>query len=120
MSLCHGSALEEIAGLDRGGLCAIDTLGLDDDTLQHLNECNEVHHFNRVEVLLHLQQSLIVKSLDEGILKIAPPILSRVFQTLSRGFVNLLNCKKISDTRFPFPLAQLISILLFLELVLTP
>jgi len=119
MSLCHGSALEEIAGID-GALVAIDTLGLDNDTLEHLNECSEKHNFNRVEVLLHLTQSLIVRSLDDGVLKIAPPILSRVFQTLSRGFVNLLNCKKISDTRFPFPLAQLISCYLMLTCVLTP
>jgi hypothetical protein len=120
MSLCHSSALEEIAGIDRGGLVTIDTLGLDNKTLTHLNECLEVHNFNRVEVLLHLMQSVIVASLDESILKIAPPILSRVFQTLSRGFVNLLNCKKITDTRFPFPFAQLISGLLACLMVLTP
>ena len=31
--------------------------------------------------------------------RVQPPILSRVYQTLSRGFVNLLNAKKIADTR---------------------
>jgi len=61
-----------------------------------------------------------VESADKGILKIPPPILSRVYQTLSRGFVNLLNAKKITDTRFPFPYAQLISILLLVQMVLTP
>eukprot|EP00929_Paragymnodinium_shiwhaense_P041242 TRINITY_DN2142_c0_g4_i1.p1 TRINITY_DN2142_c0_g4~~TRINITY_DN2142_c0_g4_i1.p1 ORF type:complete len:597 (-),score=173.76 TRINITY_DN2142_c0_g4_i1:137-1927(-) len=120
MSLCHGSALEEIAGIDRGQLNAIDVLGLDNKTLKHLNDCSAVHEFNRVEVLLHLTQSLIVKSLDAGLLRIAPPILSRVFQTLSRGFVNLLNCKKITDTRFPFPYAQVIAMLLFFHATLTP
>lgn len=119
MSLCHGSALEEIAG---GTECVatIDALGLDNDTLMHLKNCKEVHEFNRVEVLLHLTQSIITKALDDGILKIPPPILSRVYQTLSRGFVNLLNAKKIADTRFPFPYAQLIAILLFLHILLTP
>jgi len=118
MSLCHGSALEEIADTDH--LVAIDTLGLDHGTLRHLKECKQEYGFNRVECLLHLFQALVTKGLDDGILPIAPPILSRVYQTLSRGFVNLLNAKKITDTRFPFPYAQLIVQLLFLSMFLTP
>eukprot|EP00929_Paragymnodinium_shiwhaense_P049408 TRINITY_DN2491_c1_g5_i1.p1 TRINITY_DN2491_c1_g5~~TRINITY_DN2491_c1_g5_i1.p1 ORF type:complete len:560 (-),score=74.21 TRINITY_DN2491_c1_g5_i1:244-1923(-) len=120
MSLCHGSALEEISGLDRGNLVTIDTLGLDNNTLKYLNACAEEHNFNRVEVLLHMMQTSIVKALDDGVITAAPPILSRVFQTLSRGFVNLLNCKKITDTRFPFPYAQLISTLLTVHMICTP
>merc|ERR1719401_2058989 len=95
-------------------------MGLDNTTLNHLKRCKEVYDFNRVEVLLHLTQSIITKSLDDGILMIPPPILSRVYQTLSRGFVNLLNARKIADTRFPFPFAQLIAILLFIHMGLTP
>eukprot|EP00929_Paragymnodinium_shiwhaense_P049409 TRINITY_DN2491_c2_g1_i1.p1 TRINITY_DN2491_c2_g1~~TRINITY_DN2491_c2_g1_i1.p1 ORF type:complete len:597 (+),score=120.29 TRINITY_DN2491_c2_g1_i1:163-1953(+) len=120
MSLCHGSALEEIAGMDGGAFYTIDPFGLDNDTLIHLRACSEDLNFNRVEVLLHLTQSLIVKYHDDGVLKIAPPILSRVFQTLSRGFVNLLNCKKITDTKFPYPYAQIISVLLMANMILTP
>merc|ERR1711907_151805 len=78
------------------------------------------HQFNRVEVLLHLTQTIITKSLKDNVLNIPPPILSRVYQTLSRGFVNLLNAKKIADTRFPFPYAQLIAFLLFVVTFLTP
>merc|ERR1719446_1319660 len=70
--------------------------------------------------MLHLVQSLITNAYDEGILKIPPPILSRVFQTISRGFVNLLNAKKITDTRFPFPFVQLIAVLLVAFTILTP
>jgi hypothetical protein len=51
---------------------------------------------------------------------IPPPIASRVYQTISRGFVNLLNAKKITDTRFPFPYAQLITFLLISHTFLTP
>ncbi|CAE7365171.1 unnamed protein product [Symbiodinium pilosum] len=120
MSLCHGSALEEIGGED-GDFCeTIDSHGLATRTLQHLTDCAEEYDFNRVEVLLHMIQSLITHNLDVGVLKVQPPILSRVYQTLSRGFVNLLNAKKIADTRFPFPFAQLISALLFLHIVLLP
>lgn len=119
MSLCHGSALEEISGYDIK-VPSIDVLGLDMGTLRHLHLCHAEHGFNKVEVMLHLVQSLITCAHDSGVLKIPPPILSRVYQTISRGFVNLLNAKKITDTRFPFPYAQLIAILLTIHLVLTP
>merc|ERR1712013_751487 len=74
MSLCHGSALEEIAD-NAIQLETIDILGLDTGTLRHLKECHEVYHFNKVEVMLHLVQSLITQAHDKGILKIPPPIL---------------------------------------------
>eukprot|EP00437_Effrenium_voratum_P006546 CAMPEP_0181432914 /NCGR_PEP_ID=MMETSP1110-20121109/19017_1 /TAXON_ID=174948 /ORGANISM="Symbiodinium sp., Strain CCMP421" /LENGTH=361 /DNA_ID=CAMNT_0023556341 /DNA_START=89 /DNA_END=1174 /DNA_ORIENTATION=- len=119
MSLCHGSALEEISG-DVVELAVIDVMGLDSQTLNHLWECSEVHKFNRVEVCLHLLQTLITKALDDGILKIPPPILSRVYQTISRGFVNLLNTKKITDTKFPYPFAQIIAVFLLVHILLTP
>lgn len=121
MSLCHGSALMEIGGSEADDeLEMLDAVGLDNKTLLHLKDCSEVYEFNRVEVTLHMIQSLITANLDDGILKIPPPILSRVYQTLSRGFVNFLNAKKIADTRFPFPFAQLISCLTFVHIFLTP
>lgn len=98
----------------------LDIRGLDHETLKYLKECKEKYAFNRVEVLIHMVQVLITQNMDDGILKIAPPILSRVYQTLSRGLVNLLNARKITDTRFPFPYAQLISILIFLYSIVTP
>ncbi|CAE7024865.1 unnamed protein product, partial [Symbiodinium sp. CCMP2456] len=63
---------------------------------------------------------LITHNLRIGVLDIPPPILSRVYQTLSRGFVNLLNAVKIKDTNFPFPWAQMIMILLVVHSVFTP
>lgn len=119
MSLCHGSALEEISD-NSIKIESIDVFGLDDGTLNHLKDCHEAYDFNKVEVMLHLVQSLITRALDEGVMIIPPPIASRVYQTISRGFVNLLNAKKITDTRFPFPYAQLISFLLLTHTVLTP
>lgn len=119
MSLCHGSALEEIAG-NAIKIESIDVFGLDDGTLNHLKECHDHYGFNKVEVMLHLVQSLITRALDDGVMNIPPPIASRVYQTISRGFVNLLNAKKITDTKFPFPYAQLISFLLLTHTVLTP
>lgn len=119
MSICHGSALKEIGGDEASECEYIDPFGLDVTTLQHLTNMKR-EHFNRVEVVLHLIQIIITQGLEDGILKVPPPILSRVYQTLSRGFVRLLDAKKIADTRFPFPFAQLISFQLFYAVVLIP
>eukprot|EP00928_Gymnodinium_smaydae_P038985 TRINITY_DN26744_c2_g1_i2.p1 TRINITY_DN26744_c2_g1~~TRINITY_DN26744_c2_g1_i2.p1 ORF type:complete len:281 (-),score=38.08 TRINITY_DN26744_c2_g1_i2:75-917(-) len=70
--------------------------------------------------MLHLLQSIITQALTDGVITCAPPIASRVYQTISRGFVKLLNAKKIQDTKFPFPLAQLIILLLVIQTFLTP
>ena len=120
MSLCHGSALEEIKDSESDRFEVLDISGLDAETLLYLHECKQEHKFNRVEVLLHMIQVLVTQGLDDGVLKIAPPILSRVYQTLSRGLVNLLNATKIKNTRFPFPYAQLIACLLVLHTIWTP
>lgn len=124
MSLCHGSALEEIAltASEPEGQACIDIGGLDQRTLRYLKDCkfDKNLDFNRVEVIIHMIQVLIVEKLESGVLKIPPPILSRVFQTLSRGQVNLANCKKITYTLFPFPYAQVIAFLLILFSIGTP
>lgn len=120
MSLMHASALEEIKANHTDTYEVIDIRGLDSKTRNYLRACKEEHGFNRVEVLLHMVQVLVTQNLDDGVLKIAPPILSRVYQTLSRGFVNLLSARKLTDTKFPFPYVQLISGLLIFHSILTP
>jgi len=124
MSLCHGSALEEISLSDNDpqGYPCLDIGGLDLLTLKWLRDCkfNQELKFNRVEVIIHMIQNLIVENQEKGVLKIPPPILSRVFQTISRGQVNLANCKKIVYTLFPLPYAQVISVMLIVLNVMTP
>mmetsp|Transcript_91744 Transcript_91744/g.163283 ORF Transcript_91744/g.163283 Transcript_91744/m.163283 type:complete len:481 (+) Transcript_91744:59-1501(+) len=119
MSLCHGSALKEIGDSETDEVETIDMEGLDNETIAHLVLC-KMEGFNRVEVLLHMIQSLIHHNMHLGVLSVPPPVLSRVYQTLSRGFVNLLNAKKIADTRFPFPFVQTITTLLICNCVIVP
>jgi len=119
MSLCHGSALDELKDEETEQYEVLDIKGLDESTLKILMEC-KAHRFNRVEVLLHMIQVLVINAQKEGTINVPPPILSRIYQTLSRGFVNLLNAKKIKDTKFPFPYAQVIAVLLLLLSVITP
>jgi putative membrane protein len=54
------------------------------------------------------------------VIPVAPPILTRVFQEISRGLVNLNNVKKIRDFPFPFPYAQMITMMLMMHWVITP
>jgi len=46
--------------------------------------------------------------------------LSRVFQELSRGIVNLNNARKIKEFPFPFPWPQMITALLIIQFWVTP
>mmetsp|Transcript_2096 Transcript_2096/g.4864 ORF Transcript_2096/g.4864 Transcript_2096/m.4864 type:complete len:312 (+) Transcript_2096:144-1079(+) len=119
MSLVHASALEEIS-TSHAQLPTIDVYGLDMNTLRYLQECVEVYGFNKVEAILHLLQSLITVGHETGLITVPPPILLRVYQTMSRGYVNLLNTKKITDTKFPFPFVQIISLLKILMTIVTP
>lgn len=124
MSLCHCSALDEIGQRsdDEDGYVMLDPAGLDQPSLVYLVRCKDDSHlgFNRVEVIIHMIQTLVVHAQASGVLDIPAPILSRVFQTLSRGQVNLANCKKMVSTLYPFPLAQLTAVLLIVFAILTP
>mmetsp|Transcript_82243 Transcript_82243/g.129476 ORF Transcript_82243/g.129476 Transcript_82243/m.129476 type:complete len:656 (+) Transcript_82243:82-2049(+) len=120
MSLMHGSALDEISDNQEDKYEVLDIHGLDTTTLRFLRDCKEDYDFNRVEALQHMIQVLVTHNHHSGVLTIPPPILSRVYQTLSRGLVNLLNAKKIKDTMFPFPYAQIIFILLVVHTFFTP
>jgi len=118
-SLMHGCALHEIKAEAKECFEIIDVNGLDVATLDHLRFCKK-KGFNLVEVLLHMIQVLVTENHEQNVVKIPPPICSRVYQELSRGMVNLHNAKKITDVQFPFPYAQLISLLLLSHAVLTP
>jgi len=118
-SLMHGCALHEIKDEAKECFEVIDVDGLDSATLNHIRFCKK-KGFNLVEVLLHMIQVLVTENHEQSIVKIPPPICSRVYQELSRGMVNLHNAKKITDTQFPFPYAQLIMILLLSHALLTP
>lgn len=52
-------------------------------------------------------------------IKIAPPILTRVYNQLGNGIVNLSNARKIADFPIPFPLSQMITVMLLFHWVVT-
>eukprot|EP00406_Dinophysis_acuminata_P013495 CAMPEP_0179238862 /NCGR_PEP_ID=MMETSP0797-20121207/15169_1 /TAXON_ID=47934 /ORGANISM="Dinophysis acuminata, Strain DAEP01" /LENGTH=514 /DNA_ID=CAMNT_0020946177 /DNA_START=252 /DNA_END=1796 /DNA_ORIENTATION=+ len=68
------------------------------------------HSSDRVGVVMYwIIQDLAEISKD---IDIAPPIQSRMYQELSNGMLGFNNSLKIADVPFPFPYAQLLTLLL--------
>eukprot|EP00930_Biecheleria_cincta_P075812 TRINITY_DN6300_c0_g1_i2.p1 TRINITY_DN6300_c0_g1~~TRINITY_DN6300_c0_g1_i2.p1 ORF type:complete len:469 (+),score=72.32 TRINITY_DN6300_c0_g1_i2:140-1546(+) len=118
MSLLHCHALHQLSDFQDGEdvLPVLDLQGVERQHLQFLQTCEG----NRAEVVLQWIQRLIVEAHEDGLLIIAPPILSRIFQELGNGIKNLNACSKIADIPFPFPYAQMITAMLCFHWVVTP
>lgn len=114
-SLLYGCALQQVTTLEEKKFELIELDGLAVDSLEYLQTCND-----RCEVVLQWIQRLIVESNSSEVIKIAPPILSRVFNELGNGIVNLNNARKITEFPIPFPLAQMITVMLLFHAVVTP
>jgi len=93
----------------------IDIQGIEPASMDFLNTAPD-----KVEVILQWIQRSMVLHGQSGVLPVPPPILSRAFQEVSRGIVNLQNARKIADFPYPFPLAQVSMILQLLHYALTP
>jgi len=63
---------------------------------------------------------LMTNRLAEGGLAIPPPLLSRTYQVLSDGTAAAMQARKISFVAFPFPLRQLLAVLLGIFVILAP
>merc|ERR1719313_3215426 len=97
----------------------LDVAGLGPQCAKYLEEI-EGKGGNRAEVVFQWIQQSIVAAVDKGIVVVAPPIVSRVFQELSNGIVGLHKALAIKEVPFPFPYAQMIVILLLVHWMLTP
>lgn len=108
----HGSSE---AGSWAGTLEILDARGIDRDSLQYLkiSGCKS-------ELVFYWIQSVVVKSIKEGVLTIPPPILTRAFQEMASGMLKFHEALKIADIPFPFPYAQVSLVLLSMHWVITP
>lgn len=107
MSLLYSSALQQVTTTEGAVFELIDLEGFDIESMNFLD-----HTHDRCEVVLQWIQRLIVEANEKEIIKVAPPILSRVYNQLGNGIVNLNNARKITDFPIPFPLAQMLTIML--------
>mmetsp|Transcript_23557 Transcript_23557/g.44473 ORF Transcript_23557/g.44473 Transcript_23557/m.44473 type:complete len:492 (-) Transcript_23557:22-1497(-) len=115
LSLLHCNALQTICDLADDTLEVLNVGGIDPESLDHLR-----HSPDRCEVVLLWIERLVIKADREKILDVAPPILSRAFQELSRGMVSVTNVRKIRSVPFPFPYSQYLSYMLIIHWILTP
>mmetsp|Transcript_25196 Transcript_25196/g.78475 ORF Transcript_25196/g.78475 Transcript_25196/m.78475 type:complete len:559 (+) Transcript_25196:79-1755(+) len=115
VSMLYCSALQQVCALQDDTLEIIDNQGMDLESLSFMQGSND-----RCEILLQWIQRLIVDCEESKTLKIAPPLLTRAFQELSRGIVNLNNARKIKDIPFPFPYAQMITVMMIVHWFVTP
>lgn len=104
VSLLHCASLQQIAVMSDEAFEIIDLADFDKQSLVYLAEAPE-----KTLVILQWIQQLIVQNHRSGVLDVAPPIVTRVFQDLSNGIVDLVDCQKISEVMFPFPYAQLLT-----------
>lgn len=115
VSMLHCASLQQISQMDRTRYDVLELYDLADDSVKFLQGS-----VDKVEVLVLWIQKLIVINMDSGVLPIAPPVISRVFQELSRGVVNVNNVRKISEFLFPFPYAQMMTVMLLLHVGISP
>lgn len=117
MSMLHCAALQQIACVSDDRFEIISPEGICKESLQYLS-CHSPE--TRCEIVLLWIQQLIVAAHAEGTLSVAPPVLTRAFQELSRGIVTLHDAQRIKEVPFPFPYSQLITTMLLVHTIATP
>merc|ERR1719157_175743 len=115
MSLLMCCGLQQVSPNRDRPFEIIDLDGIEQESMDCLNSAPD-----KVEIILQWIQRSMVLHMQTGVLPISPPILSRAFQEVSRGIVNLQNARKIADFPYPYPLAQISMILQLLHYVTTP
>jgi len=115
MSLLMCCGLQQVSSNRDRPFEIFDLHGMQPSNLEFLNSAPD-----KVEIIMQWIQRSVILQQQTGVLPVAPPILSRAFQEISRGIVNLQNARKIADFPYPYPLAQASIILLMLHWVATP
>jgi len=105
MAFCF--SMSDISGLDRERFPHLGLDGIDPTSIEYIHGTSAKQY-----VALQWIQRLVVENARTGVIDIAPPILSRVFQEFSIGIVHFVDAQKISTVHFPFPFAQMVFMLL--------
>lgn len=122
VSLLNAMALAELEGDDipvpepsalRFQL--VDVTGLDETILRKLHTSK-----NRPEVVFQWVQLLIVEAINTGVMNIAPPLLTRVFQQLALGMTRYHEMLKFATVPMPFPYVVTAELLILMHLIVTP
>jgi len=113
-SLLYGNALLQVSTMSNNELDYIDIEGFEAADIDHMRSSPDT-----CELVLQWIQRIIVDASASELIKIAPPILSRVYNQLGNGIVRLNNARKIRDFPVPFPLAQMVTFMLLIHWMTT-
>lgn len=114
-SLLYASALQKVCHLEDDVLEVLNTDGLSPKCLRHLFQCE-----TKSEVLTMWIERVMLQADRDKVIIVAPPILSRMFQDLGNGIVQLERIRTITEIPFPFPYAQMVAVMLVVHWLVTP
>jgi len=113
-SLLYGSAIMQISEGGEKAFQFMDVDGMDVASLEYMKSAKD-----KPEIVLQWIQRLVYEAHESKVITAAPPLVARVFNQLGRGIVVLNDAKKINALPIPFPLAQMILMMLFLHWLIT-
>merc|ERR1712217_810580 len=115
MSLLFCHALQQVSPNRERPFEILSAEGVDPESMKFLNDAAD-----KVEVILQWLQRSTMMGMQSGVLAAPAPVMSRAFQELSRGIVNLQNARKIADFPFPYPYAQTSIVMLITHWAMCP
>lgn len=118
MSLLSCFTLQSMADVDDDLMPVLSLQGVDPKNLEFL--VSKEHKSHRAEIVTAWIQKLVVEASAAEVLDVPSPILSRFFQELSRGAVCANRAKNLTDIPFPFPYAQMLTVMLVVHAMATP
>jgi len=101
---CAATPLAVVGGVDGTELAALRRL-----------DCDRAYL-----VMSWIQAHIVARAEDAEGLRVPPPVLSRVYQTLSEGMLGFNQADKLAKTPFPMPYAQMLTVLLLVFNVTLP
>lgn len=107
ISLLYGSALAQIR---TGRESSMEIIGLEDFDQEHLQHLQIVH--DKPEVVMQWVQKLVGSAYNDKLMEGTAPVFARIYNQLGSGMTSYCTARKIAEFPIPFPVAQLISILL--------
>lgn len=118
VSMLQCVGLQTVADMESVRFEFFNTDGIDKESLRFLSSKMDKHQ--RCEIVAQWIQRLIINADRSGIIDVAPPILTRCFQELSQGLVHIINARIMTGIPFPFPYAQMLSLLMVIHWLVTP
>lgn len=114
LSMLHAAGLAQVCSTQDKHFEVIDLEDFDNASLEFLKQDG----VDSCEIALQWIQRLIGQANAKELIKVAPPILSRVYNQLGNGIVKLSGARKIANFPIPFPFAQMVTVMLLTHWIL--